>query len=89
MKLKLENKLDDAVLKHIAGGTLEVSHEMSADEMECFPAPRTNCVICGGTNLAYKFYVVGDNAHCRLGQECLNGSCGYKWTFGANLEYEP
>ena len=88
MKLKFENKIDSEIMKHITGGTLEVSHETSADEMECFPTARTNCPICGGTSLDYKFYVVGDNAHCRLGQKCLKQGCGYSWTFGSNLDYE-
>ena len=88
MKLKLDNRIDDTIMKHITGGTLEVSHETSADEMEHFEAARTKCPQCGGTSLDYKFYVLGDNAHCRLGQKCLNVGCGYSWTFGPNLEYE-
>ncbi|MBQ6554197.1 MAG: hypothetical protein IJR45_00270 [Firmicutes bacterium] len=88
MKLKLENRIDDDVMKHITGGTLEVSHETSADEMEHFAAARANCPICGGTKFDYKFFVMGDNAHCRMGQKCLNEGCGYSWTFGPNLDYE-
>ena len=58
MKLKLENRIDDDVMKHITGGTLEVSHETSADEMEHFAAARANCPSCGGMLFDYKFFVL-------------------------------
>ncbi|MBR6399858.1 MAG: hypothetical protein IKS17_01360 [Firmicutes bacterium] len=88
MKLKFENKIDDDIMKNITGGTLEVSHETSADEMVHYDAARTSCPICGGSALEYKFYVTGDNCHCRLGQKCMKEGCGYSWTIGGNLEYE-
>lgn len=68
MKLKSENRSDDDIMKCITGGTLGVSHETSANEMERFSAPRTSCPICGGTALDHKFYVLGNNSQCRLGQ---------------------
>ena len=86
MKIKSENKIDDSVMKHITGGALGVSHETSADEMEHFTAPLVQCPMCAGTSFEYKFFVLGSNSECRMGQKCLK--CGYSWTFGVNLEYK-
>lgn len=88
MKLRLNNRVDEEIMKKITGGTLEVSRETSADEMECFPAAQQECPICHGTLLDYKFYVLGNHKQCRMGQKCLAQGCGYSWTFGMNLEYE-